>query len=201
MRQTAIIACLGLIFWAGGQVAEGAAQQARQGPQKGQNGNRPNQVAANGNMVNPAVQQLLQQFDANRNNVLDGDELVQVAAAFQQLVMARMGQAGGMQAGGMQGGGGQGFANQAGMQGGGQGLGGGKQQRPSMGRRAVGQAEEEATAEDDTDRESGRRKSSRERREDARSFCGFTIDPANLVFSARGGHSQSCLLRDFALVS
>ena len=138
MRQTAIIVCLGLIFWAGGQIAEGAAQQARQGQQKGQNGNRPNPAAANGNAVNPAVQQLLQQFDANRNNVLDGDELVQVAAAFQQLVMGRMGQAGGMQGGGMQGGGGQGFANQAGMQGGGQGLGGGKQQRAQHGQAGGG---------------------------------------------------------------
>jgi hypothetical protein len=117
---------------AGAQIAEGAAQQARQGPQKGQNGNRPNQVAANGNAANPAVQQLLQQFDANRNNVLDGDELVQVAAAFQQLMMGRMGQAGGMQ------GVGQGFANQAGMQGGGQGMGGGKQQRAQHGQAGGG---------------------------------------------------------------
>ncbi len=133
MRQTAIIVCLGVVLLAGVPIAEGAAQQARQGQQKGQNGNRPNPAAVNGNALNPAVQQLLQQFDANRNNALDGDELVQVAAAFQQLVMARMGQAGGMQGGGMQGGGGQGFANQAGMQGGGQGMGGGKQQRAQHG--------------------------------------------------------------------
>ena len=133
MRQTAVSVCLGVIFLAGAQIAEGAAPQGRQGPQKGQNGNRPNQVAANGNAANPAVQQLLQQFDANRNNVLDGDELVQVAAAFQQLVMGRMGQAGGMQMGG-----GQGFANQAGMQGGGQGMGGGKQQRAQHGQAGGG---------------------------------------------------------------
>ena len=80
-----------------------------------------NAAGANGNAVAPAVQQLLQQFDANRNDVLDGDELVRVATAFQQLVMVRMGQAGGMQGGGMQAGGGQAMANQAGMQAGGQG--------------------------------------------------------------------------------
>jgi hypothetical protein len=139
MRQTAVSVCLGVILLAAGPpIAIGAAQQGRQGPPKGQNGNRPNQVAAHGNAANPAVQQLLQQFDANRNNVLDGDELVQVAAAFQQLVMARMAQAGGMQGAGMQGGGGQGFANQAGMQAGGQGLGGGKQQRAQHGQAGGG---------------------------------------------------------------
>ena len=129
MRRTTVIVFLGLLLWGGGQIAQGAAQPARQGPQKGQNGNRPNPAAVNANAANPAVQQLLQQFDANRNNALDGDELVQVAAAFQQLVMARMGQAGGMQGGGQGGGGGnqQRFqhAFQHGQAGGGAGAGGG----------------------------------------------------------------------------
>lgn len=104
--------CLGLLVWL---VIPGmcvAAQQAARGAQGRQNAQRPNQVAANnGNAVNPAVQQLLQQFDANRNGVLEGEELVHVAAAFQQLIMGRVGQAGGG-AGVMQGGAGQGCGNQ-----------------------------------------------------------------------------------------
>jgi hypothetical protein len=103
---------LGLLVWLVIPGMCGAAQQAARGVQARQKAQRPNQVAANnGNVVNPAVQQLLQQFDTDRNGVLDGEELVQVAAAFQQLARGRMGQAGGG-AGIVQGGAGQGFGNQ-----------------------------------------------------------------------------------------
>ena len=133
MVKIARIVCLGLLVWASIQGSLVAAQQAARGAPAGQKAKRANQAAANnGNVANPAVQQLLQQFDANKNGVLDGAELVQVATAFQQLVMGRMAQAGGG-VGGMQGGAGQGFGNQGGMQGmGGAGFGnanGGNQHR------------------------------------------------------------------------
>ena len=131
MRYTIVAMSVGVLLCCGEVSVQGAGQQGRQGGQKAAQGNRANAVGmnanaagANGNAVAPAVQQLLQQFDANRNDVLDGDELARVAAAFQQLVMVRMGQAGGMQAVGMQAGGGQGIANQACLQAGGQGQGG-----------------------------------------------------------------------------
>lgn len=115
MYRSAMVACLGLVLLVGMSVTSLSAQQAKRGQQQGARGNKAKPVAAN---VNPTVQTLLQQFDKNGNGVLDGEELVQVAAAFQQLIMARAGENGaGM--GGMQGGAGQGLGNQGGVQGGG----------------------------------------------------------------------------------
>ena len=67
MCKIARIVCVGLSFWAGIQGTCVSAQQAARARPAGQKAKRPNQVPANnGNAANPAVQQLLQQFDANR---------------------------------------------------------------------------------------------------------------------------------------
>jgi len=119
MRRSVMVGCLGLVVLAGMFAASVFAQQVKRGQKQAARGNKPNQVAADANGNAAAVQMLLQQFDRNGNKVLDGEELVQVAAALQQLTMARVAENGaGM--GGMQGGGGQGFGNQGG---GGRGFG------------------------------------------------------------------------------
>lgn len=122
MYRSAMVACLALVFLVGMSVTGLSAQQAKRGQQQGARGNKADPAAANAN-ANPAVQMLLQQFDKNGNGALDGEELVQVAATFQQLIMGRAVENGAAM-GGAQGGAGQGLGNQGGMQGaGGRGFG------------------------------------------------------------------------------
>jgi hypothetical protein len=90
-----------------GKAQAGNANAGNQQPGKPKPGNRP--VQGNAALADPGVQMLLGQFDANRNNVLDGEELVRLAAMLQQMINARRQQAGGLGAG-MQGAAGQAHA-------------------------------------------------------------------------------------------
>ncbi len=119
---------------AGNQMAQRKQMQAR-------NGGQGQDAARNGAQRNQGVQMLLQRFDANGNGALEGNELVNLATAIQQMMaMAGMGQqAGGM--GGMQNGMGQGRGNQGAMgRGNAQGLGQAAQQgfRHGAGRGGAG---------------------------------------------------------------
>ncbi len=110
MCRSTLVWGLGVVFFVGEFATDVSAQQAKRGQQQAVRANQQNQVAPNANGAAAAVQLLLQQFDRNGNRMLDGDELVQVAAAFQQLIVARAAEAG-AGGGGMQGGGAQGFGN------------------------------------------------------------------------------------------
>jgi hypothetical protein len=108
------------------QPANGPQAKKRAGARnqvQARNGVQGNVAGRNGAQRNQGVQMLLQRFDANGNGALEGDELVRLAAAIQQMMMVRMGQqAGGF--GGRANGMGQGFGNQGAMgRGNGQGFG------------------------------------------------------------------------------
>ena len=121
---------------AGNQMAQRKQMQARnggQGQMQARNGGQGQNEARNGAQRNQGVQMLLQRFDANGNGSLEGNELVNLATAIQQMMaMAGMGQQargmGGMQ-NGMQNGMGQDCGNQGAMgRGNAQGLGQAAQQ-------------------------------------------------------------------------